>query len=209
MILQRPGRSSPSTSRDTAAPPTWIVHSTSSNRRTIPRLFFDTLGSNAPTSTAIATEEASPCKLLSAIRGLVRKIVAAAVMINHDGANPEFWESMKQAKLEKMPAELHEAYLKVAPHPEQLQTFFDKSVRRMLEFKDWRPEEIRSIQAPTMVLIGDADIVRPEHGVEMFRLLPHARLAVLPLTDHMTLLKRTDWLVSMIEMFLDAPMPQA
>jgi pimeloyl-ACP methyl ester carboxylesterase len=60
-----------------------------------------------------------------------------------------------------------------------------------------------------MVLIGDADIVRPEHGVEMFRLLPHARLAVLPLTDHMTLLKRTDWLVSMIEMFLDAPMPQA
>ena len=141
--------------------------------------------------------------------GLVRKIVAAAVMINHDGANPEFWESMKQAKLEKMPAELHEAYLKVAPYPEQLQTFFDKSVRRMLEFKDWRPEEIRSIQAPTMVLIGDADIVRPEHVVEMFRLLPHARLAVLPLTDHMTLLKRTDWLVSMIEMFLDAPMPQA
>jgi pimeloyl-ACP methyl ester carboxylesterase len=141
--------------------------------------------------------------------GLARKIVAAAVMINHDGANPEFWESMKQAKLEKMPAELHEAYLKVAPHPEQLQTFFDKSVRRMLEFKDWRPEEIRSIQAPTMVLIGDADIVRPEHAVEMFRLLPRARLAVLPLTDHMTLLKRTDWLISTIEMFLDAPMPQA
>lgn len=130
-------------------------------------------------------------------------------MINHDGANPEFWESMKRAKLEQMPAELREAYLKVAAHPEQLQTFFDKGVKRMLEFKDWRPEDIRSIRAPTMVLIGDSDIVRPEHAVEMFRLLPYAQLAVLPLTDHMTLLKRTDWLVSMIEMFLDAPMPQA
>jgi uncharacterized protein YndB with AHSA1/START domain len=30
--------------------------------------------------------------------GLARKIVAAAVMINHDGANPEFWESMKQGE---------------------------------------------------------------------------------------------------------------
>jgi pimeloyl-ACP methyl ester carboxylesterase len=106
-----------------------------------------------------------------------------------------------------MPVELREAYLRVAPHPEQLPTFFDKSARRMLEFKDWRPEDIQSINAPTMVMIGDADIVRPEHAVEMFRLLPHAQLAILPGTDHMTIVKRADWQVSMIEAFLDAPMP--
>jgi len=35
-----------------------------------------------------------------------------------------------------------------------------------------------------MVMIGDADIVRPEHAMEMFRLLLQARLAVLPGTDH-------------------------
>jgi pimeloyl-ACP methyl ester carboxylesterase len=51
-------------------------------------------------------------------------------------------------------------------------------------------------------------IVRPEHAVEMFRLLPHAQLAVLPGTDHMTLVNRADsaeWQVSMIEAFLEAP----
>jgi pimeloyl-ACP methyl ester carboxylesterase len=79
----------------------------------------------------------------------------------------------------------------------------------MLEFTDWPPEMLRSIDAPTMVVVADGDIVRPEHAVEMFRLLPHARLAVLPGTDHMTLLQRADWLVSMIEAFLDAPMPKA
>ena len=66
---------------------------------------------------------------------------------------------------------------------------------------------MQTIETPTMIIIGDADIVRPEHAVEVFRLLPHAQLAVLPGTDHMTLVKRADWLVLMIEAFLDAPMP--
>jgi len=112
---------------------------------------------------------------------------------------------MKRATLQSMPAELREAYLRVAPHPEQLPAFHDKSVRRMLEFKDWGPEELRKIGAPTMVMIADGDIVRPEHAVEMFRLLPHAQLAVLPGTDHMTLVNRAEWQVSMIKAFLDAP----
>ena len=138
--------------------------------------------------------------------GLVRKLVVASAMFKRDGLPPEFWESMKHATLESMPVELKDAYIKVAPHPEQLLTFHDKSVRRMLEFKDWRPEDIQRIGAPTMVMIGDGDIVRPEHAVEMFRLLPHAQLAVLPGTDHMTLVNRANWQVSMIEAFLDAPM---
>ena len=41
----------------------------------------------------------------------------------------------------------------------------------------------------------------------MFRLFPNARLAVLPGTDHMTIVNRSDWLVPMIETFLDSPMP--
>lgn len=139
---------------------------------------------------------------------LVRKLVVAAAMFKRDGLYPEFWEMMKHATPEGMPAELREAYLKVAPHPENFRSFSDKGVKRMLEFKDWRPEDIQAIAAPTLIMIGDADIVRPEHAVEMFRLLPHANLAVLPLTDHMTLVKRADWQVSMIEAFLDAPMPE-
>jgi len=123
---------------------------------------------------------------------VVRKMVVMSGFFNHDGANPEFWEQFKHAKLETMPVELREAYLKTAPHPEQLQSFFDKSVRRMEEFKDIPAEQIRSIPAPTLVMIGDNDVVWPEHAVETFHLLPHAQLAVLPGTDHMLMVKRTD-----------------
>ncbi len=81
-------------------------------------------------------------------------------------------------------------------------------------------EAIQSIKAPTLIIIGDSDIVRPEHAVEMFRLLgggvagdvtglPNSQLAVLPGTTHVTLVDRADWLLSMITAFLDAPMPQA
>ncbi len=138
--------------------------------------------------------------------GRVRRLIVASAMFRRDGCAPEFWESFKTASLKDMPAELRDGYVRVAPHPEALPVFFAKGVRRMVEFKDLRPEEIRSIRAPTLVLVGDEDIVRPEHAVEMFRLLPKAELAVLPATNHMQMVGR--WPAPMIEAFLDAPMPQ-
>jgi len=147
--------------------------------------------------------------LLMGIRhpDMVCKLIVESPMFKRDGLVPGFWDSMQHATLQSMPGELRDAYLKVAPHPEALPAFHDKCRDRMLEFKDWRPEDIQSIGAPTLVMIGDADIIRPEHAVEMFRLLPHGQLAVLPGTDHMTIVKRAGWQVSMIEAFLDAPMP--
>src|SRR6266566_5265793 len=81
------------------------------------------------------------------------------------------------------------------------------------EVLDWPPEVIQSINAPTLLIIGDSDVVRPEHTVELFRLLgggvagdlvglPRSQLAVLPGTTHVTLVDRADWLVSMITQFL-------
>jgi pimeloyl-ACP methyl ester carboxylesterase len=45
-------------------------------------------------------------------------------------------------------------------------------------------EELRSIEAPTLLIIGDRDIVTPEHAVEMFRTIPGARLCVVPNAGH-------------------------
>jgi pimeloyl-ACP methyl ester carboxylesterase len=72
-------------------------------------------------------------------------------------------------------------------------------------------DAVRSIKTPTLLIIGDSDVVRPEHTVEMFRLLgggvpgdlvglPRAQLAVLPGTTHVTLTQRVDWLASMVGM---------
>ncbi|KRC31534.1 MULTISPECIES: alpha/beta hydrolase [unclassified Lysobacter] len=73
----------------------------------------------------------------------------------------------------------------------------------MRDFKDIPTEAIRGITAPTLVVVGDADVVRPEHAVDTFRLLQKAQLAVLQGTDHMKVTARVDWLVPMIDGFLD------
>jgi pimeloyl-ACP methyl ester carboxylesterase len=139
---------------------------------------------------------------------VVRKLIAASAFFKRDGGYPWFWEAMQNARLENMPMELQEAYRKVAPHPENLRAFHDKAAQRMRDFKDIPTDAIRKIVAPTLVVIGDTDIVRPEHAVELSRLLPHAQLAVLPGTDHMAIMTRTDWVVTMVEAFLNAPMPE-
>ncbi len=125
-------------------------------------------------------------------------------MYNREGCDPSFWESFKTAKLADMPKELQEAYLATAPQPENLQSFFDKCVKRMLNFKGWTSQEIQSIKVPVLILLGDHDIVRPEHAVSMFRLLPKAQLSVLPGTDHLAVVNRADLVAPIVESFLRA-----
>jgi pimeloyl-ACP methyl ester carboxylesterase len=132
---------------------------------------------------------------------IMGKMVVISANYKRDGMYPEFWESMQHASLQSMPEELKEAYLKVAPHPEQLQSFHDKSVQRMLNFKDIPAEKIHGITAPALVIVGDGDIIRPEHAVEMKRMLPHGQLAILPGTDHMNIMHNS-LLASLIETFL-------
>ena len=141
---------------------------------------------------------------------VVRKLVVASGFFQREGSSyPWFWEGFPNAKLEQMPKELQEAYLEAAPHPENLQSFFDKCIERMRSFPDIPTDAIRRITSPALVIVGDADVMRPEHAVELFRLLKHAWLAVLPGTDHMALMTRSAWLVPMVGEFLNAAMPKA
>jgi pimeloyl-ACP methyl ester carboxylesterase len=135
--------------------------------------------------------------------GAARRLVVASGMVKRAGLRPEFWEGMRSARLEDMPPHFADVYRRTSPHPDRLGSYFRKSVDRMLGFRDWPDATVRSIAAPTLVVIGDADIVRPEHAVEMTRLLPRARLAILPLTGHQAVvMERADWLVAMIVAFL-------
>lgn len=135
---------------------------------------------------------------------VARKLVVASGLFRRDGADRGFWKSFESAKLEDMPKTLRDTYLKVAPKPENLQLMFDKSVQQMKNFKDIPTKEIRRITSPTLVVSGDSDIVRPEHAVELFRLIPQAQLAILPGTDHMKVTRRVSWLAPIIDEFLSA-----
>lgn len=87
---------------------------------------------------------------------------------------------MENARLENMPDQLKTAYKQVAPDTNNLQIMHDRDAKRMVNFKDIPDEQIRSIKAPTLIIIADKDVITPEHAIEMHRQIPNSELAIIP-----------------------------
>src|SRR5215208_2204168 len=152
---------------------------------------------------------------------VVRKLILASITYTMSGFHPGLMEGMENMKPEMMHGSpWHEEYLRVAPHPENFAKLFAKKTQMDQQTRDLSDEAIRSIKSPTLLIVGDSDLVRPEHIVEMFRLLgggvfgdtpagmPNSQLAILPGTSHVSLVSRTELLIPMINSFLDKPMPE-
>lgn len=143
---------------------------------------------------------------------IVNKVILASALAKRDGVPEWFWDFMKDAKLENMPQQLKAAYLDVTPDMERLQVMHDKDARRMLNFMDIPDEKIESITAPTLVLVGDKDVITLEHAMEMHRLIANSDLAIIPgghgeyLGEVTTLkpdFKETELVIPLLEKFLD------
>jgi pimeloyl-ACP methyl ester carboxylesterase len=111
---------------------------------------------------------------------LVRKLVFASSITKRDGAQPQLWEFIEKADISNMPQPLKDAFLRVNPDERQLRAMHDKDAARMRSFRDVPDEALRSVRAPTLIVLGDRDIVKPEHALELTRLIPDARLLILP-----------------------------
>jgi pimeloyl-ACP methyl ester carboxylesterase len=148
--------------------------------------------------------------------GLVGKLVLASFSYRLDGLHPGLMDNISQLQPEHLAGTPFEQdYARVAPNPGDWPKLIEKIKDQETDLPAWTADQIRGVTAPTMLIIGDSDIVQPEHSVEIFRLLgggvpgdlhglPRSRLAVLPGTTHVTLVQRTDWLASMVGEFLDA-----
>jgi pimeloyl-ACP methyl ester carboxylesterase len=124
-----------------------------------------------------------------------------------DAYNPETFGQFRSLPADFAPPMLKDPYDQVAPDPKQWPTLVAKVKEMGLEFKGFAREDLKSIKAHVLITIGDRDGVRPEHAVEMFRLIPDAELAVFPGADHFLLWQSPEKLLPTIAAFLDAPMP--
>lgn len=111
---------------------------------------------------------------------MVDKIILGSALAKRNGVPDWFWDFMKQAKLENMPEQLKTAYKQVAPDSTGLQIMHDRDARRMINFKDIPDELIKSIKAPALIIIGDKDIITPEHAIELSRQIHNGELAIIP-----------------------------
>jgi pimeloyl-ACP methyl ester carboxylesterase len=141
---------------------------------------------------------------------LVDKIILGSPLAKRNGVPAWFWDYMKEASIENMPQILKEAYSKV--DPDGLQNMHDKDAKRMVDFKDIADEKVKSIKAPTLIIIGDKDVITPEHALELHRQIVDSELAIIPgghgeyigeITTIKPGFKESQLVVPLIEKFLD------
>jgi pimeloyl-ACP methyl ester carboxylesterase len=153
----------------------------------------------------------------------VRKLIPISANYSTEGYYPELLVG-----LEMMTPDIfvgtpqYEAYLRHAPNPEDFPTLVEKHKAFDAAGFTWPEADVAAIAAPTLLIYADSDIVRPEHAVELFRLIgggvpggltpdppPSSQLAFLPGTNHATIVLEpaTDLLLLMIEPFLATPLP--
>ncbi len=155
---------------------------------------------------------------------VVRKLVVASASFTSDGMHAVALETFPLITPELFAGSpIEQAYLSTAPNPGDFPRLVEKLRQLDTTPYAWPEQDIARIAAPTLVVLGDSDGVRLEHAVKLFGLLgggvmgdlqglPKSQLAVLPGTAHYAppgrgLLDRADWLLAMINPFLDPPMP--
>jgi len=139
----------------------------------------------------------------------VGKLAVLGTQFSRDGLTRETWaELQKRAAQEPaeaaaaMPARLREAYEQVAPRREDWSRLVSKVYRQAVGFKGWSEAELRGLRGPLLVMVGDRDAVTVEHAARSHGLVPDGALAVLPVTEHVSVMTRPGWLVEMLEDFL-------
>jgi pimeloyl-ACP methyl ester carboxylesterase len=177
----------------------------------------DVMGYSLGAGTALQTTIRHPAA--------IRKLVVVSTVFKRDGWYPEILAAMAQMgpaaaeQLKQTP--LYQVYSRIAPKPENWPVLVTKMGDLLRKDYDWS-KEVAAIKAPTMIVVGDADSMRPAHAVQFFELLgggkkdggwdgsgiSNARVAILPGLTHYNIFS-SPALVPTVTPFLDAPMPAA
>jgi len=151
---------------------------------------------------------------------LVSKLVSMSATFRKDGWYPSVFEAIGGLGAEAfVGTPVETAFMAHTPDAKAFDAYLEKMKELNVNDQDISDEEMRSISAPTMVIVGDADGVKPEHALAMFKLrgggdeeaaasgvlqkVPVARLVVLPAMSHVGLSGESNVLVPMVSAFLD------
>jgi pimeloyl-ACP methyl ester carboxylesterase len=151
---------------------------------------------------------------------VVSKLVSMSATFRRDGWYPAVFTAIGSLGAQAFAGTAVEKAFKAhTPDDTAFDAYLEKMKVLNINDQNISDDQMRSIAAPTMVIVGDADGVKPEHALAMFRLrgggddeaaasgvlekVPTARLAILPAMSHIGLAGQSDVLAPMVSEFLD------
>jgi pimeloyl-ACP methyl ester carboxylesterase len=155
---------------------------------------------------------------------LVNKLVSLSATYRKDGWYPSVLESIEGLSATAFAGTpVEKAFQEHTPDPAAYDAYLEKMKVLNIDDQNISDAQMRSISAKTMVIVGDADAVKPEHALAMFTLrgggdeeaaasgmlqkVPAARLVILPAMSHIGISGEAAVLVPMVSAFLDDVTP--
>ena len=155
---------------------------------------------------------------------LVNKLVSMSATYRRDGWYPSVLEGIAGLTAKEFAGTpVETAFMEHTPDAKAYDAYLEKMKVLNIDDQNISDAQLRSISATTMVIVGDADGVKPEHALTMFKLrgggdeeaaasgmlqkVPAARLVILPAMSHIGISGESAVLVPMVNAFLDDEPP--
>lgn len=149
-----------------------------------------------------------------------RLVVAGGAAYDIEGWQPAYKAFIPQMTPDFfLGTPMEDAYRELAANPDGFRALVEKLIALEHEPMAWEAE-VKQIEAPVLIIAGDADVSTLEHNVALLRLLggggmgdmgeplPQSRLAVMPATSHTAVITQTELLHAFIEPFLKGETPK-
>ena len=151
---------------------------------------------------------------------LIDKLVSLSATYRRDGWYPSVFDAIGGLSAAAFAGtSVEKAFKEHTADARAFDAYLEKMKVLNIDDQNISDDEMRSITAKTMVIIGDADGVKPEHALSMFALrgggdeeaaatgtlqqVPAARLVILPATSHIGISGQSEVLAPMVTAFLD------
>jgi len=136
---------------------------------------------------------------------LVQRLALIGAAAHVTGYDPAFYNQAREMSVQTLPAEDRRLLEKLTPlGPEHLSRLVATVQQMWLTSPGLLEDDLARIEAPTLVLVGQHDLVRLEHAAAMAAALAKGQLAVVPGVSHYGPSERP-WLInSLLLDFLEA-----
>jgi len=94
---------------------------------------------------------------------------------------------------------------RLSPNPEKIPGIRKKLNTLMDKYPNLTVEQLGKIVTPTLIVVGDHDLISLDHTVSLFTSLPHVQLFVVPGATHVVPIEQPELINRMIINFLKTP----
>jgi pimeloyl-ACP methyl ester carboxylesterase len=149
--------------------------------------------------------------LLVAIKrpDLVRKVVTMGSNFTADGLTPEAVAAFTPGSPTSIVPGMRALWEVTAVEPGRFDAVLEKMQRCWFDDYEIPKADLRRIDAPTLVMVGDDDIATSDHTLELWEAIPDSQLAVIPGASHLVPVEKAELVNQLVLDFLAAGGPTA